>query len=175
LCVHSPQCDRIAADIVRPMTQPPSITDFSARAQSGDLEWLGEFVDLVDAADDGEEAVALAYKWLCIAADHGHDEADDMIEDLLNGSMLAYDDDRVVVGSIHFELGLAYLRGAEGLPADHELGRGHLEEAREAHWPWTAQGADEVIGEARGTLDAEQCAVFDAVYAADRHHGSRTP
>lgn len=146
------------------MTQPPATSDFFLSARNGDFDRLGELVDLADAAGEDQEPDALAYKWLCIAGDHGHDEADAMIEDLLNASMLAYDDDRVVVGSTHFELGLAYLRGADGLPADHDLGRGHLESAQEAHWPWTAQGADELVEQERRTLDPAARAVFDAVY-----------
>jgi hypothetical protein len=155
----------VRTDTVRFMAQASSPSDFAVRACEGDFEWLTGFADLVDAEQDNQEVESLVYKWLCIAADHGHSEAEEMIEDLLHGSSLAYDDDQFVVGSTHFELGLAYLRGADGLPARRDLGQRHLEAAIAANWPWGVQEADALVAEARRTLDADQRAVFDAVYA----------
>src|SRR5687768_10371421 len=59
-----------------------------------------------------------AYKWLWAASDYGHDEADDLIGDVLEVTSMRYDDSRYETAAAHWELGAAYLEGADGLPRD---------------------------------------------------------
>jgi hypothetical protein len=138
-----------------------------ASARAGEFDALfGLFEQLDDRAEDLDE---LAYKLLNVAADFGHTEAADWMDDLLGGSSLRYDDDRFMQGNAHFELGLAYLRGADGLPSDVGKGRAHLEKAHACHWPWHVQEGETLLEEARALLAAPQLAVFNEVY------GSRCP
>jgi hypothetical protein len=87
-----------------------------ALARAGDLDALLDSLDLADVEADRLDE--LLYKLASVAADFGHTEADDLIEDLLNATSLRVDDDLATQANAHFELGLAYLMGADGLPAD---------------------------------------------------------
>ncbi len=73
-----------------------------------------------DGANDGD-----VYKWLCAAADFGHDAVDAM-SDFLEWSSLRYDDDGYVQAAAHWELARAYLLGEE-LEVSLELASKHLE------------------------------------------------
>ncbi|MEV0341300.1 hypothetical protein AB0H49_19955 [Nocardia sp. NPDC050713] len=139
----------------------PSFQQYVAAARSGALEDLLSFDSTDDDADCLDE---LAYKLLSVAVDFGHTEAEDLIDDLLFGSSLAYDDDRFAQGNAHFELGLAYLVGTDGLPADLDKGRAHLEKSHACQWPRHVQQGEVLLDEARAILSAPQLAVFDEVY-----------
>ncbi|MEV0028221.1 hypothetical protein [Nocardia sp. NPDC050793] len=139
----------------------PSFQQYVAAARTGALEAL---LSLDSANDDADDLDELAYKLLNVAADFGHSEAEDLIDDLLCGSSLVYDDDRFVQGNAHFELGLAYLMGADGLPADLDKGRAHLEKSHACQWPWHVQQGEMLLDEARAILSAPQLRVFDEVY-----------
>ncbi len=78
--------------------------------------------------DNGPEAEGdpEAYKWLLIARDFGHAEADKVLDDLRSISSLRYDDGNLVTGIIEYQLGLAYLRGSEGLAIDFAKADLHL-------------------------------------------------
>lgn len=118
-----------------------------------------------DAHGDAEDESDLdAYKWLLVAADFGHD-VDDMLDALEIGSSLHYDDGQAVEGHIHFELGLAYLRGEEGLKIDHELAKEHLERAHEVKLHETTD-ITKTFPALRRKLKSDALAVFDAVFAA---------
>lgn len=105
-----------------------------------------------------------AYKWLSVASDFGHEEADDVIDDLLESSSLRYDDNQFLTGSAHWELGLAYLAGKDGLPRDLEKARAQLADAKERGFPMSVQETDTMLVHARATLAPDALAVFDAVY-----------
>jgi hypothetical protein len=146
------------------MTGDTSARDLAAGAREGDFDGLFALADQA-RADPEVDADVLLYKWLCVAADFGHEEADELIEDLMEVSSLRFDDDGFAVGSAHFELGLAYLSGEDGLPLNLEHGRAHLEEAVLRHWPAGIQEAHTVLAEARETLSGEGRVVFDELFA----------
>ncbi|WP_431951568.1 hypothetical protein [Nocardia lijiangensis] len=139
----------------------PSFQQYVGSAMAGALDALLSLDSTGEEADDLDEMV---YKLLCVAVDFDHTEAEDLIEDLLFGSSLAYDDDRFVQGNAHFELGLAYLMGADGLPADLDKGRAHLEKSHACQWPWHVQQGEMLLDESRAILSGPQLAVFDEVY-----------
>ncbi|MBO6939366.1 MAG: hypothetical protein JJ863_30630 [Deltaproteobacteria bacterium] len=111
------------------MVAPAPSDDPARDAIAGNIDALWALMDL----DSSSDADRQAYKWLCVASDFGHREADERIGDVLEVSSLRYDDDGYEQASAHFELGLAYLEGGEGLPEDLRLARQHLEEAFDAH------------------------------------------
>jgi hypothetical protein len=104
-------------------------TRHAEAARRGDLDAIFELMDQ-DGAEDNDR---LAYKWLCAAADFGHEEADERLGDLLETSSLRYDDDGFIVAFAHWELGVAYLAGDHGLAVDLALGDKHLNEALSRH------------------------------------------
>lgn len=149
------------------MTDQPTVQHLLALAREGDVEPL---LHLCDIDGDGEGDI-LAYKWLTVASDFGHADADDLIDDVLEVSSLRYDDDNFVVGGIHFELGMAYLTGGDGLPLNLDTGRLHLADAAASHYPAGIQDGHEVVARARTMLTGEARTIFDAVYPSD---GART-
>jgi TPR repeat protein len=84
-------------------------------------------------ADIKGSSARIAYKWLCAAADFGHEEADELIGDLFEVSSLRYDDSRYETAAAHWELAVAYLEGQEGLPLDLRRADQHLTRAFEQH------------------------------------------
>ena len=66
-------------------------------AQAGDLDALLARMDDVPEEDRDEAA----YKWLNVAVDFGHAEADERIADLMEGSSLRFDDDQFLTGNVH--------------------------------------------------------------------------
>jgi hypothetical protein len=104
-------------------------TRHAEAARSGDLDGIFELMDQ-DGAEDNDR---LAYKWLSAAADFGHEEAEERLDDLLEVSSLRYDDDGFIVAFAHWELGVAYLAGDHGLAVDLALGDKHLTEALSRH------------------------------------------
>jgi hypothetical protein len=140
------------------MTDARPGEQLAAMARQGDVEGLMALADF-DPEGDGD---GLAYKWLCVASDFGHSAADEAIVDLMEGSSLRFDDDRFATGNAHFELGVAYLAGGNGLPVDLEKGRRHLETAVESHYPFSVEEADGLIAAARTRLAGEARTVFDA-------------
>jgi hypothetical protein len=138
----------------------------SERARAGDLDGL---MALLDLADPG----MLAYKWLQVASDFGHDEADDLIDAVLE-SLLHTDDDDFVTGQAHFELGVAYLTGGHGLPVDHSRGREHLTEMVRRRYPDHVEGGDAMLAEARSKMAPEAQRVFDAALLLREHDNEHT-
>jgi hypothetical protein len=132
-------------------------------ARDGDLQALFALCDGRAESDRDR----LAYKWLCVAADFGHDDADNLIGDLMEATSLRYDDDQFATGNAHLELGVAYLTARDGLPRDLARGKEHLAEALQRHYPASVSGGDQILTELRGQLDAEAAAVFDAVFTAN--------
>jgi TPR repeat protein len=132
-------------------------------AQAGDLDALLARMDDVPEEDRDEAA----YKWLNVAVDFGHGEADERIADLMEGSSLRFDDDQFLTGNAHWELGLAYLTGAESLPRDLTKANTHLEAARDCGYPMSLEEGDEMIADARSKLVGDARAAFDAMYPSD--------
>lgn len=129
------------------------------QAKAGDLDTL---MDLADGEDgDGE-----AYKWLQVALDFGHDEASDLIADLLNSPSLHDDDGQFITGNAHLELGMAYSTGREGLPKDLSLAQRHFEEAVERGYPESIQGSDELLRDLREKLVGDALETFNSVFPA---------
>ena len=129
-------------------------------AQAGDLDALLARMDDVPEEDRDEAA----YKWLNVAVDFGHGEADERIADLMEGSSLRFDDDQFLTGNAHWELGLAYLTGGDSLPCDLVKAATHLEAARDCGYPMSIEEGDEMIFDARKQLSGNARATFDAVY-----------
>lgn len=130
-------------------------------AKAGQIDRILELAEEGDPG--GDEGVLLAYKWLLVAMDFGHD-ADDFLDALHTGGPLAYDDDESREALIHFELGLSYLLGEDGLPIDPALARSHLETAHDLELHVTTD-LPKSFDEVRKRLGPEGSAVFDAVFA----------
>lgn len=142
----------------------PSFQEYVQLARDGELEAVS---GLLDSGGKDEDLDELAYKLFWVASDFGHEEAEDLIDDLLEASSLRYDDDQFVQGNAHFELALAYLRGSDGLPADPGKAREHLGAAHGCHWPWGVDDGETLLAAARAVLSPPQRVVFDGIYAAD--------
>jgi hypothetical protein len=142
------------------MIEQPNVQDLVVLARAGDLQPI---LHLCGVDDDGEGDI-LAYKWLNVASDFGHAEADDLVDDLLERSSLRYDDDNLVTGGVHFELGVAYLNGGDCLPRDPKLARQHLTTAARCRYPEGLQGSDELLAHTRTVLAGESQVIFNAIY-----------
>jgi hypothetical protein len=114
-------------------------------AIAGDLAVLGKLVD-------GERDT---YRWFAVASDFGHADADERLAEMREQ---IGDDDKL--GETHFELGVGYLTGSEGLPVDHDKARSQLASAKERGFTGDASALQRV----RGRLKGDALAVFDAVY-----------
>jgi hypothetical protein len=143
------------------MTMIDRTTRLSGLARDGDLDGILELA----GADPAGDPDIVAYHWLTVASDFGHEEADDLIDDLLESSSLRYDDDNAVTGHVHFELAVAYLTGTDGLPVDHDLGRRHVAEMRELNFPATIQEGDTLVADARAAMDPKARAAWDEAIA----------
>lgn len=119
-----------------------------------------------DEADAANEIDEEAYKWLLVAADFGSEEAGERADDMHETSSLRYDDEGMVVGLIHLELGQAYLEGKAPFPRDFEKARGHLEEARDAKITKTTDVGN-TFEAFRKKLKADAAAIF-AEYFPDK-------
>src|ERR1700738_4848127 len=128
----------------------------SACARAGDIDGLLELVG-ENPSWEPEEA---AYKWLNVASDFGHDEADDMIDSVVEGSLYA-DDDNYVTGHAHFELAVSYLTGGSGLPVDYDKARKPLKEMVTRHYTDTVEDGGRLLTNARRDLAPEARVVFD--------------
>ena len=150
------------------MAEPGLETRLSALAREGEVERLLELIDA--GAPDDETMYYLAYKWLIVARDFGHENAGEMIDAVVQGSLYA-DDDNGVTGHAHFELAVAYLTGADGLPVDHDRARGHLREMRDRKYPDHVQGGEGLLAEARRRMTPAAQVVFDIAPGghSDRH------
>ncbi|GAA0903888.1 type VI immunity family protein [Virgisporangium aurantiacum] len=133
-----------------------------AAAEAGDVAGL---LDLA-YSDSVEEPEGVAYKWLNVASDFGHDEADEMIDAMLQGPLHA-DDGNYVSGHAHFELAVAYLTGRDGLPVDFDKARTHLRKMLDRDYPYTVQDGKETLVEARNAMSPQARVVFDAVLPRD--------
>lgn len=91
----------------------------AAAARAGELEALAELVTSARAH----------YRWLQVAIDAGHEDAEDVLSDLEEQSELRYDDAGSERRAAHWRVALDYLGGRHGLPRDVELGAMHLDEA----------------------------------------------
>jgi hypothetical protein len=153
----------------KPATKQPEATapHLAALAMRGDINVL---FGLMDGVVESERD-ALAYKWLSVASDFGHSDADDMMDDMQETSSLRYDDDQLETGNAHWELGLAYLTGTEGLPRDLEKARSQLQNARERNYPMSVQESDQMMTQARARLAPDALVIFDGVYAANSGGG----
>jgi TPR repeat protein len=130
-------------------------------AQAGDLDALLARMEDVPEEDRDEAA----YKWLNVAVDFGHGDADELIADLMEGSSLRFDDDQFLTGNAHWELGLAYLTAGDSLPKDLAKATTHLQAARDCGYPMSVETGDEMILDARHKLGGDARMAFDAVYA----------
>jgi hypothetical protein len=109
-----------------PKRPDPATLDLPGLARKGDVDTLRSISD----GDEESDNDAIAYKWLCVAADFGHRKAAGAIEDLLETSSLRVDDDGALVAEIHRELADAYTRGKQGLPRDAARAAKHSKAAR---------------------------------------------
>jgi hypothetical protein len=148
-------------------TKPKQLTpaQLAALALKGDVEAL---VLAIQPLTDDDVAVEM-YKWLEVAASHGptakhRKAAEALSSDLLEASSLRYDDDSIATGGAHFELGVAYLTGADGLPRDLTRAAEQLAMAKERYYPWSLQGAEKLLTKTRKPLAADARAVFDRIY-----------
>jgi len=134
-----------------------------AAAKAGKIDRIIELSGVEEDDDEGDgESEITAYKWLLVAGDFGHDVEDDL-DAIHTGTSLHHDDDQAVVGSIHFELGEAYLRGLDGLAVDHELAKEHLDQAKELRVDQSLDLAKE-LERIRKKLGAEALAIFNSAF-----------
>jgi hypothetical protein len=147
-------------------------------AKAGDVEKIFELAgggggggDDDDADDDegggANEADGLAYKWLLVAGDFGHADADEAADDMLETSSFRYDDDHMMQGLVHLELGEAYLAGGDGLAVDLEKARAHLQIAKQLEVHETTD-VGKGFPALRKKLSAAAREVFDSVFGATK-------
>lgn len=128
---------------------------WSEMARRGELDALAALAD----NDPKKNNDALAYKWLEAAADYGHFRAEVLVKHLRDNSSLRYDDDELVVGWMHHELGLAYLSGCDGLPEHPQFARRHLALGRDG-----VLGTQHDLDDDRRNLSAAARKVFDEIH-----------
>ncbi len=121
--------------------------------------------------DNGPEAEGdpEAYKWTLVARDFGHAKADGVLDDLRSISSLRYDDGDLVTGHIHYDLGLAYLRGDEGLAIDFAKADRHLRKGLPG-----VSGVDVNFELDRVTLTGRAREVFDSAIPARKKKGQKS-
>jgi len=151
----------------------PTKNELAALAMAGDLEALDEIFDAAyggdEDDDDGYDAAPELYKWLLVAADLAptakqRKAADEGSRDLCESTSLRYDDDQILTGNAHWDVAIAYLTGADGLPRDLSRARSQLAEAKERNYPYVINGAVKILAATRKALDPEALAVFDTVF-----------
>ncbi len=167
----APDVDRAFKKLAEPAGKPLTSAQLAALALAGDVEAL--VVAIRPFTDEDGVNDALMYKWLEVAADHGptakqRKAAESLSSDLLESSSLRYDDDQMATGEAHFELGVAYLTGADGLPRDLTRAAEHLAMAKERYFPWSIQGADKLLAKSRKNLPSDARAAFDRIYDGTR-------
>jgi len=142
---------------VLPTAFANELADYSpARlAKDGNIAAIMAFSD----KDPKGEGDAKAYKWLVVTRDYGYRRADSAIADLLAISSLRYDDGDLVVGQIHYELGLAYLTGSDGLPKDFRKAQENLR----ASLPSIYDVTNEIEAD-REHLTGEARSIFNSVF-----------
>lgn len=101
----------------------PSSQELHHWAKKGNLEAIRR---LMHKPYDEEQA-ELALKWFLVAQDYGHVDAQQGIDDVLEVTVLRYDDDGFALGQTHYDLLLAYLRGDLGLTPDAQKAAAHAE------------------------------------------------
>ena len=141
----------------------PSIAQLAAVAMAGDLPKLMGLMNNIPE-DDRDQT---AYKWLAVASDFGNEDAEDVMGDLLEATSLRFDDDQLLTGNAHWELGVAYLTGTDGLPRDLEKAAAQLASAHERGSPMSVQESDAMLASTRARLAPDALAVFDAVYGGE--------
>jgi hypothetical protein len=122
-------------------------------AIAGDLAVLGKLV-----SGDAD-----TYRWFAVASDFGHADADERLAELRDEL-----DEAGKLGETHFELGVGYLTGSDGLPIDHDKARSQLASAKEHGFTGDASA----LQRARGRLNGDALAVFDAVYDISSSEGA---
>ncbi len=158
--------DRAFAKLGKAKSKTLTSAQLAALALKGDLEALVLAIQPFKEDGDSDDEM---YKWLEVAASHGptakhRKAAESLSADLLECSSLRYDDDQLTTGGVHFELGVAYLTGAEGLPRDLTRGAEQLAMAKERYYPWSIQGGDKLLKQTSKALPADARAVFDRIY-----------
>ncbi|MCA9614863.1 MAG: hypothetical protein KC586_19030 [Myxococcales bacterium] len=83
----------------------------------------------LDALVALEPASRALYRWLHVALDLGHDDADDLLGDLEEQSDLRFDDAGSERRAAHWRVALDFLGGRHGLPRDLAHAGHHLDEA----------------------------------------------
>ena len=157
--------DRAFAKVGKGKAKKLTSAQLAALAIKGDVESLVVAIQpFTDGAADDE-----MYKWLEVAASHGptakhRKAAEELSSDLLESSSLRYDDDQLATGTAHFELGVAYLTGADGLPRDLTRAADQLAMAKQRYYPWSLQGAEKLLTKTRKPLASDARAVFDRIY-----------
>jgi hypothetical protein len=139
-----------AAKKAKPAAKPKAVgashepSERAKAAIAGDLAVLGKLVD-------GDRDT---YRWFAVASDFGHADADERLAELRE-----HIGDDGKLGETHFELGVGYLTGNDGLPVDHDKARSQLASAKE-------RGFDDAstLQRIRGRLKGDALVVFDAVY-----------
>ena len=117
----------IAALLERYGGAPPieASRDPARDARAGNVEALRAMADNnARTAND-----AIAYKWLCVAVDHGHERAARAAADVLEQTSLRYDDDHVIQAQTHWELACSYFDGSEGLAQNNVRAAEHVRTA----------------------------------------------
>lgn len=149
----------------------PKVTDtqYLAFARKGDLAAImkatghnGYPEGYLDRGPE-TEGDADAYKWMLVAADFGHAEAKNVVDNLLELSSLRYDDGSLVTGQIQYDLGLDYLSGLNGLPTDFTKAKKHLRKGFAG-----VSGTNRDLELDRNKLKGRAREVFDSVIPAQK-------
>lgn len=143
-------------------------------AKAGKIDHLLKLTSSGDHDDDegGSDANELAYKWLLIAADFGHDTNDEL-DALLELTPFHYDDEQMIEALIHYEIGAAYLQGQDGLLVDLARAKDHLEFAHELKVHVTTD-LSKTFATLRRTLKGEALALFEGIFAAPKRSKAKS-
>lgn len=134
---------------------------FLQHAKEGNIE---EIMTLVEEEEDEGERDMLAYQWLSIAADFGHEEAEEIIEQLMEVASLRYWDNGEFQVA-HFEIGQWYIDGKYNLPRDIEKALQHFREAEGLEQFVT--GYEDDIETIRTQLRGEDLSLFNTIFSAN--------
>lgn len=129
-------------------------------AKEGDVDALCEAVAEA-AKDDDEEVDERVFQWLQVAATFGHEEADEMADDLYEASLSRGGDETVAV--LHYEVAEWFIRGDNGVECNYEFGLYQLERAEELELRESVEIETDLLA-LRDELPDEHVDRFDEIF-----------
>ena len=127
-------------------------------AVEGDLKTLCETISQLE---DDEDPTLAIYQWLQVAAALGHEDADDMAEDLHEAALSRGGDETVAV--LHYEVAEWFIEGSRGVDPNPTFGLVQLEYAQELQLRESVD-IDDGLRSLRAKLAPDHQERFDAIF-----------